>query len=327
MEGFAFKVIAMCNYTCKAAENQGENVDIATFYITMQMLGDGTEWIDYDLPPPHYLHHHRTFHQYVIAWAIAGYFGTPKSKEFLLDVVARLLLAFPDAERLPWRPEQRETGLRLDAPPYELRELASRLPSLPWSHEDTKLASFVDAGVREFNRGKKDEERMVSEDALFEATRWHLYRRAYAEGHTRNITEDYVRVLLETENQLLAKPRDPSDVRAKAKRMAEYMQNEFVVYDQLAGYAEWSKEKKREYMREYRQRKGLVMATKEEHIKQVHKNRRAKTQAQIRSVLSDIFLRDQVYTKSGKPIATAIAKVLGMSRNTVAEHLKEMGLR
>ena len=167
---------------------------------------------------------------------------------------------------------------------------------------------------------------MVSEDALFEATRWHLYRRAYAEGHTRNITEDYVRVLLETENQLLAKPRDPSDVRAKARRMAEYMLNEFVIY-QTAGYAEWSREQRNAYMREYKHRKGINMATKEEHIQKVNRNKKAKTRAKIKSVLEDMFLRDQVYTKSGKPIATAIAKVLGMSRNTVAEHLKEMGLR
>ena len=310
----------MCNYTGKAAENQGEIALQKAFCITFQMLGDGTEWIDYDLPPPHYLHHHRTFHQYVIAWAIAGYFATPKSKEFLLDVVARLLLAFPGAERLPWRPEQRETGLRLDVPPYELKELASRLPSLPWSHEDTKLASFVDAGVREFNRGKKDEERMVSEDALFEATRWHLYRRAYAEGHTRNITEDYVLVLLQTENQLLAKPRDPSDVRAKAKRMAEYMQNEFVIY-QTAGYAEWSKEKKREYMREYRQRKGLTMATREEHIEQVNEMRKERSRKKVLNLITGLYSGE--FKRGGRWNASKIARELDMNRKTVTKIIRE----
>lgn len=290
------------------------------FYLTIQLNGNGTEWIDYDLPTPHYLHHHRVFHQYIVAWAIAGYFGTPKSREFLLDVVARLLLAFPEAERLPWAPVQRNSGHIYNGPPYELKELASHLPSLPWSHEDTRLASFVDAGVREFNKGKKDEERMVSEDALFEATRWHLYRRAYADGHTQNITEDYVRVLLETENQLLAKPRDPSDVRSKAKRMAEYMQNEFVIY-QTAGYAEWSREQRNAYMREYRQRKGLTMATREEHAKKLNEKRKEESRRKVLGLVTGMFAEE--YKRAGKWNVSKIAKDLKMGRNTVARIIRE----
>jgi len=167
---------------------------------------------------------------------------------------------------------------------------------------------------------------MVSEDALFEATRHHLYRRAYAEGTTDNITEDYVQILLETENQLLAKPKGRGDIKSKAKRMAEYMQNEFVIYKNIKGYAEWSREQRNAYMREYRKRKGLVMATRTEHMKKVNINKKIKTQAKIKAVLEDMFLREDVYTKAGKPKATAIAKILDISRNTVSAHLKEMGL-
>jgi len=329
-EGFSFKVyIAMEYYTKQIAENQEnspKNREEKAFWLTFQLLGIGAEWLDAGLPTPHYLRHHSIFHQYIAAWAIVGYFGSPKAKAFLLDVVARFLLAFPDAERLPWRPEIREDGHRLNAPPYELKELAAALPSLPWDHSDTKLASFVDAGVREVNVGRDKNDRMVSEDALFEATRWHLYRRAYAEGHTRNITVDYVRVLLETENQLLAHRRDPSDIRTKANRMAEYMQNEFVIYDNIEGYAEWSKEKRAEYMREYRQRKGLVMATREEHIKQVNAAKQAKTKAEISAILQDVFVQDQIKKKNGKLNAAAIARILKRDPDTVRKHLKEMGL-
>ena len=196
---------------------------------------------------PHYLHHAK--YSYAIAWAVAGYFGTPMSKEFLLDVVARFLLLFPDATRLPYKPDEDLDAHILDRKPYELKDFAKRLPSLPWSHEDTKLASFVDVGIRELNEDKKDSQKMVSEDALFEATRWHLYRRAYAERTTDNITQDYVQVMLETENQLLAHPKGRGDIRAKAKRMAEYMQNEFAICENIKGYAEWSKERRAEYMR------------------------------------------------------------------------------
>ena len=244
--------------------------------------------------------------------------------------MARFLLLFPDATRLPYEPTPKEDAHTLTREPYELKTIAEHLPSLPWTHKDTKLASFVDEGIREFNKGKKDDERMVSEDALFEATRWHLYRRAYAEGTTDNITEDYVQILLETENQLLAKPKCRGDIKSKAKRMAEYMQNEFVIYDNIEGYAEWSKEKRNDYMRpymkKYRKKKGLVMATRTEHMKKVNINKKIKTQAKIKAVLEDMFLREDVYTKAGKPKATAIAKILDISRNTVSAHLKEMGL-
>jgi len=294
------------------------------FFLHFQVQGDGTEWIDQGLPTPHYLHHDRLhLHYYTVAWAVLGYFGTTASKEYLLDVVARFLLFFPNATRLPWKPEIRESGHRYDAEPYELKEISSRLPSLPWDHQDTKLAGLVDTHIKSRqNTG----ERITSEDALFEATRWHLYRRAYAERRTDNITEEYVRVLLETENELLPRPKPPSDVRSKAKRMAEYMQTEFVIYDNIRGYKEWSKSERAEYMRKYRNKKEITMATREEHMQKVNENRKVKTRNKIKAVLDDVFLQDQIKTKAGKPKAKAIANILEIDARTVSTHLKEMGL-
>lgn len=235
-------------------------------------------------------------------------------------------MLFPDATRLPYEPTPKEDAHTLAREPYELKAIAEHLPSLPWTHKDTKLASFVDEGIIEFNKGKKDEERMVSEDALFEATRHHLYRRAYAEGTTDNITEDYVQILLETENQLLAKPKGRGDIKSKAKRMAEYMQNEFVIYKNIKGYAEWSKDKRNAYMREYRKRKGLVMATRTEHMKKVNINKKAKAKAKIRGVLEDVFLHDKIKFKNGKLRIGVIAKLVDLTPETTSKHLKEMGL-
>ena len=167
---------------------------------------------------------------------------------------------------------------------------------------------------------------MVSEDALFEATRHHLYRRAYAEGTTENITEDYVQILLETENQLLAKPKGRGDIKSKAKRMTEYMQNEFVIYKNIKGYAEWSREQRNAYMREYKHRKGINMATVEEHLSKVHANRNAKAKAKIREVLEDMFVHDVIRFKNGRLKIGVIAKLVDMTDKTVSKHLKEMGL-
>jgi hypothetical protein len=307
----------MENFTNNYQKNQAKPADKA-FWLTFRLLGIGAEWLDAGLPTPHYLRHHHALQQYIAAWAIVGYFGTPKAKAFLLDVVARFLLEFPEAERLPWKPKIRKDGHRLNAPPYELRELAAVLPSLPWDHSDTRLASFVDEAIQEAKEAGKE---IRGEDALFEATRWHLYRRAYAEGHTRNITEDYVRVMLQTENQLLARPRPPGDIKAKARRMAEYMQNEFVVYTNIAGYAEWSKEKRAEYMRNYRDRKGLVMATREEHIRKVHAQIREKSRRKVIGLITGLYADE--YRRGQSWNISKLAADTGMSRNTVARIIKE----
>jgi hypothetical protein len=66
--------------------------------------------------------------------------------------------------------------------------------------------------------------------------------------------------------------------------------------------------------------------SREDHIKKVNATRKAKTQAQIKSVLEDMFVQDEIRTKTGKPKATAIAKILDMDYRTVSQHLKSMDL-
>ena len=64
-----------------------------------------------------------------------------------------------------------------------------------------------------------------------------------------------------------------------------------------------------------------------EHIKKVNENRKIQTRNKIKAVLDDIFMQDQIKKKNGKLKITAIAKLSGVHRETVAEHLKEMGLK
>ena len=66
--------------------------------------------------------------------------------------------------------------------------------------------------------------------------------------------------------------------------------------------------------------------SRSEHIKKVHASRKAKTRAQIQAILSDMFVQDQIRTKSGKLKAAAIARILKLKPHTVGAHLKEMGL-
>jgi len=305
-----------------AAHSQKSN-EKKSFWITLDAVGQGIEWMDAGLPTPHYLHHHRLKYRYIAAWAIVGYFGTTAAKAFLLDVVARMLLAIPNAERLPWKPVIRESGHILEREPYELKELATRLPSLPWDtgkmQDHMAVANFFDQ--LQVKKDRDDGKRIRGDDVLFEATRWHLYRRAYAEGHCNNITEDYVRAIMEVENQLLTRPKDPSDVTSKARRMAEYMQNEFVIYDRK-GYAEWSPEKRAAYMREYKRKRGIRKVTKTEAAATATAARQDRARAKVIGAITGL-LAPEYRKKNGSWNIAKIAKYAGVSRNTAAKYVRE----
>lgn len=263
------------------------------------------------LPIPQYIYHTR--YGYYVSWELYGFFGTPASKEFLLDIVARFLLLFPNATRQPYAPTIKENAHINHIEPYELKYIAESLPSLPWEHKDTEVANWSDIQRKKIEQS--GEHKFVSEDALFEATRHHLYRRAYAEGTGENITEDYVQVLLETENQLLLHKKDSSDVRSKAKNMSRYMQDVFVVRTDRQGYGDWEKERRNEYMRAYkakkRKEKGLKLNKQNEIVKKID------------SVLSDRSLWDRIKTKKGKWKISAIAELTELHRDTISKYLRD----
>jgi len=306
------------------------------FWLIFDVSGDGSELLDSCLPLPNYFYRY-TSGAYSVGWLIDGYFSTPRGKTYLNDIVARFCVLFPSAMRLYQYNLDRDEASISTEYAVTLADLEQHLPSLPAEHRrcrkrswkkkddkqrvETRIASLMADVADEINKDRVDGEKVEKEDRLFEATRWHLYRKAYQDG-TESVTVEYCLALLEMENSMLAKPRVPSAVKQKSKRMAKYIQNEFV----LKGYNNWSKDRKADYMRNYRKEKGLTMATRHEHIEKVNENKKRRTRAKIKALLGDMFKREEIRFKNGKLKIGVIAKELEMSRNTIAEHLKEMGL-
>lgn len=58
------------------------------------MDGNGTEWIDQDLPTPTY--HEIINRGYILAYQLDGLFNTQNGQEYLNDIIARFLLTFRD---------------------------------------------------------------------------------------------------------------------------------------------------------------------------------------------------------------------------------------
>ena len=93
-----------------------------SFWIQFHLQGNGTEWIDYDLPTPSY--QEIINRGYILAYALDGHFGTQNGSEYLNDIIARFLLTFRDLK--PTRIKSKPT---IDARGhyypkiYKLREL------------------------------------------------------------------------------------------------------------------------------------------------------------------------------------------------------------
>ena len=218
---------------------------------------------------------------------------------------------------------------------YKLKELSEHLPSL-YKHTrkksvqkaDTSLADLITESIKAKNARLGKDEQIQSEDVLFEATRHHLYRKAYQEGNSESITEEYVFALLEVENSLLTRPRAPSSVKGKARRMSEYMQNEFVIFNKYSGrngkYKDWTKEQRAEYMREYmreyrKNRKEQEDMTRKERAISNSKARAEKSKKRVLNLTTGMFAEDYK-KKSGKWDITKIAKDANVSRDTVYKY-------
>lgn len=105
-----------------------ESEIIPGYWIQFHLNGNGTEWIDEDLPTPTY--HEIINKGYILAYALDGFFGTQNGTEYLNDIIARFLLTFRDL-----KPSRIKSKPLIDAKGnyypkiYKLREL-SQLRSL-----------------------------------------------------------------------------------------------------------------------------------------------------------------------------------------------------
>jgi len=126
-----------------------ENAEIVKCYwLYFHLLGNGSEWLDYELPTPTILKHINK--GYYIGWAIDGYFGTAKGQEFLNDIIARFLISFQEEKitRLNFQPSVKNLNsstAHIHAKVYKLREFSKQLTSLTTKqHIPARADMFAD---------------------------------------------------------------------------------------------------------------------------------------------------------------------------------------
>ncbi len=269
------------------AENQTENNlnNLKGFWLHFYLSGNGSEFLDYDLPIPTYLEHYNK--GYAVAWCIEGYFGTKKGEAFLNDVIARFILSFADLspKRLPYKPdyEKNNKTAHILVKAYSLKKFSSKLKSIKTRKEIPQRAE-------------------VFEDLIF----WAI--KLYAEDLIRDyglipyeLLEDFA------VNQFLHK-KDFSTIRAKCRNIFNwYEERDFKIQE-------------KKYKNNKEKYEGTKM-TRIENMKRINKERAEEKRRKILNALSGMFA-DDYKKKNGKWNISKIAKELNISRDTVKKYIK-----
>jgi len=221
---------------------------------------------------------------YLVGWQIDGYFATKEAIEYLNDVIGRITVTM--REQKPRRLPWKPDLVSADHYYPKIRKLQELSSRLESRIKKAHIPKRADSFTDYAFWGIK----LFTEDRI----------REFGEGTPvpYHIIEDWAIVQFVEE---LGKER--STIRAKCRSI-------------------WNWYNERDWQLPKDER-GYKMG-REENMRRVNAIKKAKTRAAIKSILEDIFLREEVMTKTGKPKAVAIAKILGINEKTVRTHLKEM---
>ena len=262
---------------------------LKSFWLYFHILGNGTEWIDYNLPIPTI---HRHINQgYYIGWAIDGYFATEKGQEFLNDIIARFLITFKEQniKRLGFRPNKKDlnnTTARIYTKVYKLREFSKQLKSLPAKKKYTpnRADSF--------------------EDFVFWAIKLYAEDMIRATGFI--VYDSFENWAL---NQFVDKER--STIRAKCRSIYNwYEARDFDISTKN------THRKLKDYLEE-------TLASRTEHIKKVSAEKAERNRRKIINIMTGLY-SSEYKKKSGAWHFGKIAEATGLSSKTVAKIIKEI---
>ena len=225
---------------------------------------------------------------YIIAWLIKGYRDAAAAREFYYDIAAAVAAALGGQLTNDIRPD------RIENRAYD-------------------LAAFRDIErVKKSNAGHSIHD---GRDLLFDTARVRIYD-AQRRGQ---LTPAKAFDIVYTANVELSKNKPHADLRSKARNMYEWTTDNIPV-GSIGGYALWGKERRAEYMREYRKKdKGM---SRTDHIKRVHESRKLNSKARVLEASRGLTVR----YKNGNLNITAIAEQAQVSRPTARKYLRELGL-
>ena len=292
------------------------------YFIFFYIAGaKGDEFIELDLPIPNLIIYPKNKNGVFIGYFIEGYFGTEKAKKFLEDIIKRFEKTFLKLshigyiERIKHPPiidENTNCHLQLDVI-YSLKDFSRILDSLK------EYTSKKEEQIENLKVAKALGERKITDDALFDYMRFIAYDFVKANGKEA-LTREYLEKIGEIGNEVLGKTKEPSTIRAKAKKIHSWIIEEYNPGGTFKN--NW------DYVPKYKgnpQKEKELKMTRRERALTNNKKRYDEAHKAIISLATGMFA-SEYKKKDGSFNINKLAKDTGYSRNTIYKHLKDEGL-
>jgi len=261
------------------------NAKKITTWLYFYLQGTGSEFLDYNLPFPNVLKHINL--GYFIGWQINGYPGTKEAREYFNDIIARFLITFKDyrPEKIDFKPKlDRHTHINFKVS-YELKQFQT-LNSIQTKKLIQKRAENVDTIDQTFWAIKYYVEELIKEMGFvpYEMIEEFAYRNFYY--------------------------KEKSTLRAKCRAIWDW-------YNER----DWTIPQPKR-IRKTKTDEELFM-TRSERAKQNAQLKYKRARATILGFIQENLFSDE-YKRNGKWNLTKLSKEIGIHRDTIRKHLKEL---
>jgi len=252
-----------------------------------EVAGDGTEWIDANLPTPNYFYRNNSINGlskcYCIAYLLDGFFKTKNNQAFLNDIIARFILTLPVSGRLMHSP--RDKHKQIDTI-YHLKDFQA-------------LKSITKAYVPKLNNPMKGEDSTFWELKLFIE---YQIKKNGGEGSFVDYTTVYDHAMN------FYNFKDFSTGRAKVRNIWNWYESRDWQYHILKNNSNKTKKE--------------IFMTRQERARANAVKREQESKQKVLNAVTGMFADQEYKKKSGSWNITKIAKDLHMARDTVSKHLK-----
>jgi AraC-like DNA-binding protein len=261
------------------------------YWVHFKCFGDGTEWIDANLPQPNYFYRYTNANgwamdSYCIGYYFEGMFNTRKATDYLNDIIRRFIITLPVKERLMYRPSE---DTRQHTRIYHLKDFQN-LSSIPRFGSSLPNISYLSA---RHNSGRFWETKLWIEQEI---------KRNGGEGNIVSYDSLFA---------VVSEFYEWKD-RATCKAFCSNLWN-------------WYDKRDWEYhimtFRRSNKTKEEILMTRVERAKS---NARANEERAYKKVINLItgLYADEYKKKNGAWHIGKISEELNMSRNTVSKHIK-----
>lgn len=266
------------------------------FWLNFRVDGSDTSYfLEQDLPAPTLIQHQKDY--YTLHYAIDGFIGTKKLREYVNDTKEKIALLL-GATYLEYNPSYTNSFSNFTKYVYTLN----------------MFSNIRDLRIKDTIKRRK-EPGLLDKDKIFELARFKCYD---LKLHDK-LTFEACYEAFYTINTSYELNKSHSDIKAKARSVYKWTDEH---YNPVALTNDEIRANRKEYDKKYyenKRKKGNEM-TRQEHAKRIHTKLADDTKKKVLNLITGMF-KDEYKKKNGNWNITKIAKDSGTSRPTVMKYL------